>query len=217
MEFLLVYIIVLTTFIKLKITKGEFFFAQVGANDGKTGDPFYNIVKFFNWKGIMFEPVPYVFEKLKENYSDNKNIILENSALTKSTDKLNFYYLKKDNNPNLPNWYDQIGSFNLEVLKKHKDSIEGFDNLLTHTEVPTTTFEEVIKKYKLKNIDFIFIDTEGYDYEIVKMVPFKKINPSLILFEHKHLDEKDLKECLKMLTELGYKNFLTRDDYLFYK
>ncbi len=217
LEFLYVYLIVLIIFLRNKLKSGEFFFAQVGANDGKSGDPFFYIIKFLNWKGIMFEPVPYVFEKLKNNYQDNKNIILENSALTSSIEKLNFYFLKKSNNPNLPDWYDQIGSFNLSVLEKHKKAIPDFENLLTHTEVKTTNFNKVIEKYKIKNIDLVFIDTEGYDYEVVKMIPFNLINPSMILFEHKHLSNKDLKDSLKLLSSLGYKNFKTRDDYLFFK
>lgn len=216
-EFLFVYLVVLYTFIKLKLLKGEFFFAQVGANDGKSGDPFFYLVKYLKWRGIMFEPVPYVFKKLKANYQDNKNILLENSALTTNDGNLLFYYLKKSNNPNLPEWYDQIGSFNLDVLKKHQESIPDFDNLLTHSEVQTTDFNKIIKKYKLKNIDLIFIDTEGYDYEIIKMIPFDKITPSVILFEHKHLSQKDIKTALKQLTSLGYKHYLTRDDFLFYK
>jgi len=216
-QFLYIYFIVLSTFLKIKLTIGNFFFAQVGANDGKSGDPFFHLVNLLKWKGIMFEPVPYVFEKLKNNYKNNKNIHLEDKALTLEVGKLNFYYLKKSNNPNLPQWYDQIGSFNLDVLKKHKSSIPDFENLLTHSEVKTTNFDEIIKKYKLKNIDLIFVDTEGYDFEIIKMIPFEKINPSIILFEHKHLSKKDFNESLKMLTNLGYKHFLTRDDFLFYK
>ena len=216
-QFLYIYLIVLSTFLKIKLTTGNFFFAQVGANDGKSGDPFFHLVNLLKWNGIMFEPVPYVFEKLKNNYKNNKNIYLENKALTIEGGNLKFYYLKKSNNPNLPQWYDQIGSFNLEVLKKHKSSIPDFENLLTHSEVKTTNFDEIIKEYKLKNIDLIFIDTEGYDYEIIKMIPFEKISPSIILFEHKHLSKKDFNESLKKLTNLGYKHFLTRDDFLFYK
>jgi len=207
-QFLYIYLIVLSTFLKIKLTTGNFFFAQVGANDGKSGDPFFHLVNLLKWNGIMFEPVPY---------KNNKNIYLENKALTIEGGELKFYYLKKSNNPNLPQWYDQIGSFNLEVLKKHKSSIPDFENLLTHSEVKTTNFDEIIKKYKLKNIDLIFIDTEGYDYEIIKMIPFEKISPSIILFEHKHLSKKDFNESLKILTNLGYKHFLTRDDFLFYK
>ena len=203
-QFLYIYLIVLFSFLRIKLTTGNFFFAQVGANDGKSGDPFFYLVNLLKWKGIMFEPVPYVFEKLKNNYKNNKNIHLENKALTLETGKLNFYYLKKSNNPKLPQWYDQIGSFNLDVLKKHKSSIPDFDNLLTHAEVKTTNFDEIIKKYKLKNIDLIFIDTEGYDAEIIYSLDLEVVSPHIINFEHTHLSSTERETLYRYLEDKGF-------------
>ena len=46
----------------------DFFFVQIGANDGFKADPIYLYVRKYGWKGILVEPVSYIFEKLKENY-----------------------------------------------------------------------------------------------------------------------------------------------------
>src|ERR1700682_2727682 len=42
------------------------FFVKVGANDGSTGDPCSDVLLGrTNWKGLLIEPVPYCFDRLK--------------------------------------------------------------------------------------------------------------------------------------------------------
>ena len=43
----------------------NFFFVQVGANDGVNHDPIFHHVRKYNWKGLLIEPIPDIFEKLK--------------------------------------------------------------------------------------------------------------------------------------------------------
>ncbi len=43
-------------------------FIQVGSNDGKSGDPLNKFINSYNWEGIVIEPIPFLFEKLKKNY-----------------------------------------------------------------------------------------------------------------------------------------------------
>lgn len=33
----------------------------------------------------------------------------------------------------------------------------------------------------------MLIDTEGFDYAVLKQIPFAKMRPAFILWEHKHL------------------------------
>ena len=51
----------------------DFFFIQIGANDGLTGDTLNQYIKKFKWTGILVEPVAYVFEMMKINgYTSQK-------------------------------------------------------------------------------------------------------------------------------------------------
>ena len=76
------------------------------------------------------------------------------------------------------------------------------------------TFNDLIKKYKVKKIDLLHIDTEGYDYEILKTLDFK-IKPNMILFEHKNLG-KNKRKAWKLLRNKGYKLFKVAGDTLAY-
>ena len=67
----------------------------------------------------------------------------------------------------------------------------------------TRTFESLIDK----NFDFLNIDLEGHDYEILQTIDFKKFNPKLICIEI-------LKNCLD---KENIFNFLKENNYTFIK
>ncbi len=67
----------------------------------------------------------------------------------------------------------------------------------------------MIKKYNIAEIEYLFIDTEGYDYKIIKSIDLNKIKINKIKFEYKHLDdtfrfEERLKELRLMFNQLNY-------------
>ena len=185
--------------------KGKVNFIQVGSSNGVSADPINKIIMSHDWHGILVEPVKYIFEELKKNYSLIKDrLIFENSAISNTNGKLKFYRLKKSENPNLPYWYEQLGSFNKEVVIKHKDAIPGFDELFFEDSVNAITFKDLISKHNIKKVDFIEIDTEGYDFEILKMIPFSDLKVDFIMFENRHLSDRDYRKALRLLKDNGF-------------
>src|SRR5271155_2568223 len=59
----------------------DIFFLQIGAHDGVSYDPIHNYIAKHHWKGLLVEPQPAVFQKLKENYAGEKQLLFENSAI----------------------------------------------------------------------------------------------------------------------------------------
>lgn len=70
--------------------------------------------------------------------------------------------------------------------------------------IKTTTLDSLINKYNLKKIDLLMIDTEGYDFEIIKSIPFDKVKPLVIVFEHSHFSENTVKDCYEFLKNKSY-------------
>ena len=180
-------------------------FIQIGSSNGITADPITQFIVKNNWNGILVEPVKYIFEELKKNYSSIKNrLIFENCAIANENGKLKFYRLKKSENADLPFWYEQLGSLNKEVVLKHKDSIPHFDDLFIEDTVNAITFKNLVEKHSIKKIDFIQIDAEGYDYEILKMIPLSEFEVDFIMFENRHLPDLDFKNAIRMLKKNGF-------------
>lgn len=195
----------------------DFFFIQIGSNDGKTGDPIYDYIIRYRWKGILIEPVKYLFQKLKKTYKGMKDLEFENVAIDKKTGYRWFYRVKRNNNPANPIWYDQLGSFNPIVVKKHRSLIPDFDKYFIREKIPCLSFADLLAKHKVKKVNILHIDTEGYDYEIIKLIPWGSIRVEAILYEQKHLSLHDAQACKRLLERNGYSFWQTEADVFAYK
>ena len=69
------------------------FFIEIGSNDGEQHDHLSPMIKSREWRGIMVEPVPYVFERLRRNYAGTKSISFENAAIADHDGQLPFFHL----------------------------------------------------------------------------------------------------------------------------
>lgn len=192
----------------------NFFFIQVGANDGLTGDNLRAFIEKYNWQGILVEPVPYVFERLKVNYSGFSKLSFENSAISSETGFSKFYSMAErdlDNSNLFENYQDykidQLSSFDKETLMKHSYMHPSFVKLIHEIDIPTLSMSDLLSKYKVKKIDLLQVDTEGYDFEILNTFDFKKISPTIIIYEHQHMKLIDYKTLVKKFRKNGYKSF----------
>ena len=165
---------------------------QIGSNDGKTGDPFYPIFQIHNkWKGLFVEPVPYIFEKLKTNYPDTNRFKFENVAINQGA-ALTFYWVDpkaKETLPELPYWYNQLGSFDRDhILKLLNGQLEPF---VLESELEGIRLQTLLDRNDIKQLDILHLDTEGYDWKILSQLNLNKYQPYFILFEYNHLSATD--------------------------
>ncbi|MFK7809343.1 MAG: FkbM family methyltransferase [Saprospiraceae bacterium] len=166
---------------------------QIGSNDGKTGDPLFSLLhKNKRWSALFVEPVPYSFEKLKSNYSGESRFRFENVAVNNG-EQLTFYWVDKkakDALPDLPYWYDQLGSFNKDHILQHFDG--ALKPYVKTALLEGVTLQHLLDRNKIEKIDILHIDTEGYDWNILSQLNLNKYRPGFILFEYNHLSEKEL-------------------------
>ena len=198
-------------------------FVQIGANDGVKNDPIHDTARDFPLKGLLVEPQKDVFERLQNNYSHNPKILLENAAIgtqdgTQSLYKVDVNTVRADK-LRMRKDYSGVSSFNRESVVSYlayftgKDSIfRKSDRYIIEEPVATMTFESLLHKHNISNVDLLIIDTEGFDYEIIRTIDFKKHAPGLIYFEHFHLLSEDRLECWGYLSSLGYKCAVTYKD-----
>jgi FkbM family methyltransferase len=181
-------------------------FIQVGANDGVYRDPLRDEIRARRWRGIMVEPVPHVFERLRATYDGNPRLILENAAIAEEDGVRMLYHLREiePGDPAMPDWYDKLGSFHRDIVRKHARAIPDLDERLVAIEVPCLTFASLCSKHGIDSFDLVQIDTEGHDFEIVKLIDFDELRPRLVMYEHLHLDEATRGACSAHLSSQGY-------------
>ena len=185
----------------------EAFFVEIGANDGEQHDHLRPFILDRVWSGIMVEPVPYVFERLRKNYGDLPRVILENAAIGNRDGEMPFYYLvdaPAEERASLPDWYDGIGSFSRDAILSHARQIPDVEERLVETPVRTMTFETLCDQHAVSHVDLLLIDTEGYDGEIVHSIDFSRRRPQLLVYEHYHLEPRERLATAAHLRESGY-------------
>jgi len=177
-------------------------FVQIGSNDGNSNDPIFQMLHSNPaWSALLVEPIPELFERLKENYGNRPNTTFVNVAIANGTaSELLFYYLKaaaKTELPELPPWYDQVGSFNRDhVLKHFGPEVEPF---VVSSTFPTLSLSRLLESNGISTLDVLHIDAEGYDWEILSQLDLEKYKPRVILFEHAHLLQSVLTEAKRKL------------------
>ncbi len=158
---------------------------QIGSHIGNTpNDPIYNLIDE-STRLILVEPVPYLFEQLKQNYGKKnvKSIDFINKAVSKEKGMIELYVPSQNNDfSRFPLWASQLASVNPNHISGHlKDLITEKIN------VETTTINDIINDYNITDLDLLHTDTEGHDYDILMAYDFS-IKPKYIMFEYKHLD-----------------------------
>lgn len=104
----------------------NFFFIEIGANNGVLLDPIYNFIITHDCSGIVVEPVKSYFNELKENYKMKAKLIFENSAISDKAEKRDFYRFSecmKRDEPNIPGYLYGIASFYMKRLLEHRYTI----------------------------------------------------------------------------------------------
>lgn len=191
----------------------DIFFIQIGSHDGCSADPISHLIKQHHWRGLLIEPQPKVFNKLKQTYQDEEQIIFEN-ALVGYEDGLATMYAVQDKDSVLPFWLSQSASLDYEIVKgalyywKHIRKLEAipddYETLIEELSLPSVTMKTILAKHNIHKVDLLVIDTMGFDFEILKMFPFDTCKPSIIHFEHKMMPVASQEECIQYLAALGY-------------
>lgn len=209
-------------------SRDEVFFVQIGANDGYKNDPVYRFVQSYGWRGILVEPQHDVYEhRLKKTYADQEHLHFANVAIGPAAKEMQLYKIAFSN----ARWATGLASFDRSNIEKHIDNgyvekwarREGVplpdkreDFIATET-VTTITFETLLQRFGRQTVDAIFIDTEGYDYEVLKSIDLEKYQPDLILFEEVHIPEEDRRRLIDRFQNLNYELKREERDILAYR
>lgn len=183
---------------------------ESGARDGILDSNSFYLIKNLNWKGILVEADPRQFSLLETNYKNLKEKhILLNKALY-SQKGLQFILHQADSF----GWSNQAGHTTIDDSFKLR--AENLSNVIYNNSVivETTTITDILKENNINKIDYISIDCEGSDFEVIKGIDFSLIDVRLISFEPAQNSEK-IEELLKNNNFSFYDK--TKNNVFYYK
>jgi len=197
----------------LSLSKPNGFFVQVGSNDASFGDPINPFLDIAEWRGIMIEPVPAVYERLVKKHGGRGGIIFENVAIASGECTRAFYTVDPDPHDE-HSWIDQLGSFNRDVIMSHEKQIAGLDSRIRTSEVRCEPLGKVLARHQVSHVDLLHVDTEGADLEVLGSLDWNLLKPDLVLYEHKHLNDRDRIAAADILAGLNYEMHSRNGDTL---
>lgn len=142
---------------------------DIGANDGICGSNSRTLLEN-GWRGCLVEPLPQVFEKLKENSAGLPNVCLRQAACSDKNGRARI----------------RIGrDGDLGQMSSLSQDPNLLQNLSDHfIEVETVTLANLLAAEKIpEDFGVLLVDTEGWDLTVLKGLQHTRARPRIIVTE----------------------------------
>lgn len=162
--------------------KHDGIFVEVGANDPVAGSQTWHLEQN-GWRGVLVEPQSAHCEKLRQQRK-NSQVFQVACSRPELEGEMDLLLAAQDGASTLQPQLDSHGT-----------------NFVGMERVKVTTLDKVLASVGVKKIDFLSLDVEGYEIEVMRGLNFEKFQPALILIED---GVRDLSKH-KFLKSRGYK------------
>jgi FkbM family methyltransferase len=189
------------------------YFVDIGAYDGINMSNTYLLEKNYGWKGICIEANPRYFNKLLET---RKSININKAIYKNDYEELDFI--------------DDIngGCSGLEITNSHGFATpgknwhkifdrHGFLNDCPIIKVKTKNLTTLLEEHNAPNfIEYLSIDTEGSEFDILNCHNFEKYKFGYITVEHNfiHVNRMKIRNLLYNKGYIHYRENGVDDDYI---
>jgi len=160
--------------------KNSEIFIDIGAHDGITFSNTFFLEHKLGWTGLAIEPIPEVYEKLKCNRQCNTI----QGCVGSESGKVRFLRI---------NGYSEmlsglIDKYNTKHLRRIEKESKLHEGKYQEIEVICYRLNELLVSHKLREIDYLSIDAEGAEYDILKDLDFERFHISIIGVENNYRD-----------------------------
>lgn len=153
-------------------------FVDIGANDGETISNTVLLERDFGWNGIAIEPIPSIFEKLKSN----RRCHMVHGCITPKAGKAKFLEMVGGTHMLSTLAIHNVG-LNARRLKK---SAKRHNATINEIDIECFTLHSLLEKFGIKEVDFLSVDTEGGELEILKSIDFDKVTVRVVSVENNY-------------------------------
>lgn len=169
----------------------------IGAMDGISHDNIFDRLKSeTDYQAYFIEPIPYYFDKLKQNIKQLSNARASNFFISNTDDSVEMAYVK-------PEWISKDSSFldgcsslveNGVPLNRYLKELPK--NIIETILISAITFDQYCKWYDIKDIHYLQIDTEGCDERILNTIDLNKYKVKELKFENHYISDTFYTELL---------------------
>jgi FkbM family methyltransferase len=163
-------------------------FLEIGATDGVALSNTYILEKCFGWTGFLCEPARGWREQLIKNRTST---LVFDAIWNVSGATLDF-------KETLQKEFSTISHFS------DLDTLSRFRSDGSHYPVNTLSLADLVISHGIPNdLDYLSLDTEGSEFDIIENIDFELFHPKVITIEHNYT--KNRERIFTLLTSFGYK------------
>uniref|UniRef100_A0A6C0H8Q4 Methyltransferase FkbM domain-containing protein n=1 Tax=viral metagenome TaxID=1070528 RepID=A0A6C0H8Q4_9ZZZZ len=156
-------------------------FVDVGAHDGIAINNTLYFEKYNNWTGINIEPIKSVYDQLIINRPNSINI---NCAVCNSNGYKQFL-CNKGYTEVISGLVESFDKRHLNRLFKENAEHGSTTEIIT---VETQQLKTIFEYNKITRVNYLSIDVEGGEFEVIKSIDFDKVFIDVIGFENNYYD-----------------------------
>jgi FkbM family methyltransferase len=161
------------------------FYVDVGAHDGRSMSNTYHLERSKGWNGILIEPILSIYLRLRELRSLDTNIFVNCACVSFEFDDVNLEMQYGDSMSFAP----EISSVEKSEWSKGAKKFLRVNEQSLVTWVPARTLQSILDEASAPQvIDFLSIDVEGAELEVLRGVNFGSYRFRIICVESFHPD-----------------------------
>jgi FkbM family methyltransferase len=170
-------------FLEERVFKGHKngFFVDVGAHNGISISNGLYFERINNWKGINVEPIKKIYDQLVVNRPDCINL---NCAIS-NTDGTAEFICNDGYTEMISGLKDNYHPSHFQRLDYENKVMGGVTSVIN---VETRRLESIFDEYGVKHVNYLSIDVEGAEFEVIKSINFDKVYIDVIGFENNYGD-----------------------------
>ena len=167
-------------------------FVECGAFDGLTECSCNFFEETMGWSGYNLEPVPWIFEKLKANRPNSRNL---NFGLSETTGVVKFQSVVH------PQFGRDTTIGSIAHTPHTRDFLLGQGCTFEEIAVQVLCWRDFIGQEDITEIDLMVLDVEGHELAVLAAMNGARVMPKLICVEFGHIGFAALRS---LMNALGY-------------
>lgn len=172
---------------------------QIGANDGRSGDPLLAFLERHDWRAVLMEPLPEPFAALRRRHEQRRHTTVVNSAISDHDGRLDLFV-------------GSAGKTTLASARPDRNALSREESALEKIQVECIRFETLFARHDIERVDLLQIDTEGMDGSILGWFDLERFRPSIVQLEFYCLPLGERIDVMQRLDANDYVwRFLERD------